>query len=240
MNKQEKLDKLKEAKELGILTSKEYLKKVNQLNIPMPSNEVFSWKKLLKGMFSLLDPVEWSQTFREIGITDIRKWIIVALFMGALYGWGYVKGTRNKPVHFDMRGKEATIDLNEHKLHILPDGTAQVEDIEGRVLKTIKTKDIPELQKALRPVGFQLKPFTTLGLGASLDKDSSFEGGIGLSWFKIYATELDSFITNKAFYPLGVSYKLHKIKLNNTYLQAGGGIGYKGDKRIYFGLKWLW
>ena len=86
-------------------------------------HESFSIKKFLKGMFSLFNGVEWTKSLKELGLFDVRKWIIYALIIGSIYGYGYFKGVGNKPVHFDMEGKEATISLNKHYLKIERDGT---------------------------------------------------------------------------------------------------------------------
>jgi len=234
---------LNELRELGVISEKQYkkaLKKINQPEPPEPSHEPFSWKKVIKGMFSLLDPVEWAQTFREMGITDVRKWIIVALILCGIYGYGYFKGNANKPVHFDMRGKEAHIALNEHYLHVLPDGTAQVEDKDGKVLKKIAVKDIPQLRKALKPIGIDVEPFFTAGGGIGMTTksgdskvDAGLEAGIGTSFFKIYKIHLDTWLTNRGIY-LGADYGLTE----NFGIISGIGKGYKGDNRMYFGGKW--
>jgi hypothetical protein len=189
--------------------------------------------KLRTGMLSLANPVLWLKDLA--GLLNIRKLIIYALIIGGIYGYGYIKGVKGKPVHFDMRGKEATIKLNEHFLHILPDGTAQVEDKDGKVLKKIAVKDIPELKKALMPIGFQLKPFVLGGYGIT-QGTSGFEGGVGISWFKLWRANLDSFLTNRAIYPIGVSYKLDQIKMPNSAIGLGGGIGYDNSIRtiLYF------
>jgi len=226
-------DKLLKAKEAGILTEKEYLKKIKALDIPKVSEEVFSWKKVAKGMFSLFDPVEWAQTLREVGITDVRKWIIFAMLLGSIYGYGYLKGVKNKPVHLDMHGKEVHIDINDHKLHILPDGSAQVEDHQGNVLKTIKVSDIPELKKALKPIGFYIKPFVTAGYGVSTDGESGTEAGLGTSIYKFYRLNFNSWLTNRGIY-LGTGYQITE----NFDALLGGGKGYEGDTRVYLGGKW--
>lgn len=243
MTDEAKITKLNELKELGVISEKQYkkaLKKINQPPVPEPSHEPFSWKKLVKGMFSILDPVEWAQTLRELGITDVRKWVIYALIIGCIYGWGYVKGIGNKPVHFDMRGKEAHIALNAHYLHITPDGSARVEDKDGKVLKNISVKDIPGLRKALKPIGIDVEPFFTAGGGIGMTTkngeskaDTGLEAGVGTSFFKIYKIHLDTWLTNRGIY-LGADYALTE----NFGLISGIGKGYKGDNRMYFGGKW--
>jgi hypothetical protein len=187
--------------------------------------------KLRTGMLSLANPVLWLKDLA--GLLNIRKLIIYALIIGGIYGYGYIKGVKGKPVHFDMRGKEATIKLNEHFLHILPDGTAQVEDKDGKVLKRIAVKDIPELKKALMPIGIDIKPFFTAGYGASMNGTSGMEAGVGTSLFKFYKVHLDTWLTNGGIY-LGADYRL----TDNFGAIIGAGKGFEGDNRIYLGGKW--
>lgn len=196
-------------------------------------NESFSWQKLRKGMFSILNPVEWVKTLREIGILDVRKWLIYAIIIGGLYGYGYFKGVRNKPIHFNLEGKTATIALNEHYLKIERDGTAKVIDKEGNTLKTIKTGDIPELQRALKPIGLDIHPFFTSGYGVSIDGKSGAEAGIGTSIFKFYKVHIDTWLTNNGIY-LGTDYKI----TDNFGIIGGAGKGFEGDNRAYIGGKW--
>jgi hypothetical protein len=230
--------KPKESNEEHVKSINAKIKALKKEKTTYKNGESFSINKLLKGMFSILNPVEWAKTLREIGILDVRKWIIYALIIGSIYGYGYFKGIGNKPVNFDLQGKEATIALNEHYLKIERDGTAKVVDKEGEVLKVIKTKDIPELRKALKPIGFQLKPIGILGMGLGNDKGVSAEGGAGVSWFKFYRANIDSFLTNRGLYPFGVSYKLDQIGLKNSSVGVGGGKGFKGDTRGIFYYKW--
>jgi hypothetical protein len=164
----------------------------------------------------------------------IKTGIVLLIIAGLIYGWGWYQGTQGKPVQFDLQGKEATIKLNEHYLRIEKDGTANVIDKDGKVLKVIKVKDIPELRKAIRPYGFKLEPIALVG-GSIGEAGAGFEGGAGVSWFKFYKANLDSFLTSRGLYPLGVSYSI----TDNSGIGLGGGIGYKGDKRaeLYYYFK---
>jgi hypothetical protein len=192
----------------------------------------FDTTKLTKGMLSISDRVLWAKDIASL--FNVRKFIIYGLIIGVIFGYGYFKGRRNAPVHFDMRGKEATIQLNEHYLKIEKDGTAKVLDNKGLVLKTIRVKDIPELERALRQYGFQLKPFFTTGgsLGASGMKA---EAGAGVQWFKYFKWNLNSFCTNVGIYPLGVGYQI----TDNFDVLISAGKGYsEGDTRVYIGGKW--
>jgi len=191
----------------------------------------FDTSKFSKGMLSVSDRVLWAKDISSI--FSIRKLIIYGLIIGVVFGYGYFKGRKGAPVHFDMRGKEATIQLNEHYLKIEKDGTAKVVDKEGKVLKTIRVKDIPELERALRPYGFMLEPIVVAG-GSLGETGAGIEAGAGVSWFKWYKTKLDSFLTTKGIYPLGVSYSI----TDRSGVGLGAGVGYKGDKRIIFYYRW--
>ncbi|MEQ9716529.1 MAG: hypothetical protein ABGF52_13510, partial [Candidatus Asgardarchaeum sp.] len=94
----------------------------------------------------------------------------------------------------------------------------------------------------LKPFGFILEPIAVVGGSIGTDGTIAGEGGIGISWFKAWKIRLDSFITTKGLYPLGVSYKLDNIGLKNSAVGIGVGTGYNNflvDKRViaYFTLR---
>lgn len=224
----------------GILSQKEYRRKLKALDKPTKKDtEPFDIKKFNK-IFAIFNPVEWIKTLKEIGILDVRKWIIYLLIFGGLYGYGYVKGVSNKPVHFNLEGKEATIKLNEHYLKIMRDGTAHVQDEDGNILKTIAVKDIPELKRALKPIGIDIHPFFTAGggIGSTVKNGenkstSGLEAGVGLSLFKWYKFHMNTWLTNRGIY-LGPDYKM----TNNFSIIGGLGKGFEGGTRAYIGGKW--
>jgi hypothetical protein len=193
--------------------------------------EKFNLPKFTGGMLNVTSPVGWAKDIASL--FNLRKLIIIGVIIGVIYGWGWYQGHLGKPVHFDMRGKEATIQLNEHYLKIEKDGTAKIVDKDGKILKTIKVKDIDGLRQALRPYGFKLEPIVVAG-GSIGESGAGFEGGAGISWFKYFKYNLDSFLTSKGLYPLGVSYSI----TDNSGIGLGAGIGFKGDKRIILYYKW--
>jgi len=193
--------------------------------------EKFSWSKFLGGMFNLQSAKEWAKDIHSL--FNLRKLIIVSVILAIIFGYGYYKGRMNTEVKFDLRGQEAHIRLNEHYLHIKKDGTADVVDKDGTVLKEIKVKDIPELRKALRPYGFKCEPIVIAG-GSLGETGGAIEAGAGISWFKYFKWNLDSFLTSRGLYPLGTSYQL----TDNSGVGLGAGIGYKGDKRVILYYKW--
>lgn len=164
-------------------------------------------------------------------VTSSVRLILVAIAVaGAVYAYGYWKGTSNAPVKFDMRGKAALIRLNEHYLNITPDGSAYVLDKDKRVLKQVRVSDIPALEKALKPYGLDIKPFAFVGGGVG--EKSAWEVGAGLQLIKYYRWYLNAFLTQKGAY-IGPSYRVTE----NADIQLGVGKGYKGDNRVNLGIK---
>jgi hypothetical protein len=202
---------------------------------PSPSPKI-DLEKLKHGLFNILDPVLW---MKEIcSWINLRKIIIILLIAGSVYGWGYIKGVQGKPVHFDVQGKEAFIRLNGTTLHIKADGTAEIIDTKtGKKIKDINVHDVKDLDKLVTPLGFQLKPIGVLGVGYGGGK-SSAEGGVGISWYHAWMANLESFITNKAIYPIGISYRLNQLKMPNSSVGIAGGLGYDKSQRVLFYYRW--
>ena len=229
---QDKLDALQAALNAGVITQQEYNTKVILVTNPV---EPFSLSKFLSGLFSVFSPTNWAKDIASI--FNIRKIIIYVLIGGAIYYFGIRTGTP----HFNissLEGQSYTIDLGGgQKLDITKSGILQVTDMKGKVLKTIKSADIPELNKILKPIGFVFKPFIAAGLGGSTAQGGSLEGGAGFQWFKLYYLGVDVLATNKAIYPLGISYNLSKFAGGNTSVGIAGGMGYKGDARVLLYVK---
>jgi hypothetical protein len=208
----------------GILTAKELANKLNP-------TEKFSGTKLRKGMTNVIDPVLWWKDITQI--FNIRKLVIYAIIIGSIFGYGYYKGNFNKPVHVNIgNGKEAMIDLgNGEWMHISTNGEVFIRDGSdpktSKILRQIKVKDIPSLHKQLTPIGLRLDPILVAGMGMG-SGGSGMEVGAGVSWFKWYKYNLDSFLTTKGIYPLGISYSITE----NTALGVAGGFGWRGDQRI--------
>lgn len=192
--------------------------------------EKFDTKKFTNGMLNVTSPVGWAKDIYSL--LNLRKLVIYGVIIGVIFGYGWYKGRLGAPVNFDMRGKEAVIKLNEHFLKIEKNGTANVVDKDGKVLKVIRVKDIPSLRKALRPYGFQLKPFFTAG-GSLGEAGAKAEVGAGIDFFKWYKTNLNAFLTNVGVY-IGVGYQI----TDNFDILLGAGKGYKEfDNRVYIGGK---
>jgi hypothetical protein len=199
-----------------------------ELNIKIP--ESFNVSKFTEGMTNITSKVGWAKDITSI--FNLRKIIIVSVILGCIYGYGWYKGRVTAEAKFDLRGKEAIIQLNEHYLHIEKDGSASVIDKDGKILKKIRVQDIAGLREALRPYGLHLKPFFTAG-GSLGQTGAKMEAGAGVDFFKWYKTNLNAFLTNQGVY-LGVGYQI----TDNFDVLLGAGKGYKGDSRVYIGGKW--
>jgi len=175
---------------------------------------------------SLTSKIKHDLSFTKFLSTYLRLIPLALLIIGAIFAYGYFKGKAGKPVHFDLKGQEATIKLNEHYLRIEKDGTAKVVDNKGNILKVIRAKDIPELAKQLRPYGVIFEPVAVIGAGAS-SASADFEGGIGFRYLKCFKWITDVIITNKGFYPFGVSYKI----TDNSAFGVSVGTGYRENER---------
>jgi len=191
--------------------------------------EVFSWKKFAK-IFSLGSAVEWAKSIKEI--IDLRKLIIYLLIVAGIFIYGYRHGLTNKPINVKLGyGREAYINLNGEQLHIDKKGNVYLEDKNGNILKQIKAKDMKGLRARLAPLGLQLKPFALVGAGSDIYGNGSIEVGGGVSLFRVWKANIDTFLTNKGIYG-GLSYKL----TDNSGIGAGIGKGWHGDTRgiIYY------
>lgn len=227
---QEKLDALLAALTTGAISQAQYDLQYKILTNP---TEVFSWGKFFSGIFSVLNPVDWAKDFASL--FNIRRLVIIGLIAGAFW---FGLHNRIPTFHFgpnSLNGKSFSINLgNGENLVLNSSGQLQVVDSKtGKVDKTIRVKDIPELNKAINPIGFQLKPIAVVGAGVGTTQGFGVEGGAGVSWFRLYNLETDSFVTNKGVYPLGISYRLNKFAGGNSSIGIAPGLGFhNGDKRI--------
>lgn len=192
--------------------------------------EKFNTSKFISGMANLTSSVGWAKDIASL--FNLRKIIIYGIIIGTIFGYGWYRGRLGKEIIFDLKGKEAIIELNEHFLKIEKDGTANVVDKDGKILKKIRVKDIDGLRQALRPYGFHIKPFVTAG--GSIGNKAGFEGGAGIDFFKWFKSNANAFLTNRGIY-LGIGYQI----TDNFDILMGAGKGYReGDTRIYIGGKW--
>jgi len=218
-----------------VMYFKDKIKKyLDKKNVTKTEEELFQWTKMRVGMLSLFSPVQWAKDIASL--FNVRKLIIYVVIIGCIFAYGVYKGHQNTPVQVDIGyGKEVMIELlNNTFLHITKNGLMQIEDKNGKVLKQITIKDLPNLQKALSPVGFQLKPIAVMGAGYGSVDGGAIEGGAGVSFFRFWKGRLDTFATNKGIY-LGASYKLEILNMENSAIGIAGGKGYEdfpNDNRV--------
>jgi len=225
----EQKSQLKFLLDTNVISQKEYDDK-------MYPKETWDVKKFANGMLSIFSPVEWAKDIYSL--LNVRKIIIYLIIIISIFGYGYMKGVKGKPVHFDVEGKEAYIKLNGETLHIKSDGTAEIIDTKtGKKIKDINVKDVKDLDKFVTPVAFQFKPVGVVGTGFGGGK-AGIEGGVGISWLRAWYTSVESFVTNRAVYPVGVSYKLDKIKMPNSAIGIGVGMRYDKSIRTIFYYRW--
>lgn len=203
---------------------------------PIEETKQWSFKKALEGI-NVFKPVILTKWV----ITWIKVLVLALLIFGCIYGVGYWKGTHNKPIKIELnRGKEAYIKIDGHYLHITDEGYVYIEDEDGNKIKQIKVQDIKGLDEELRHYGFCLEPILVGGVGYG-NSGVTGEIGVGVNWFYAWKLNIDSFLTNKGIYPLGISYSLKDLRLKNSAIGVAGGIGYdsfsgENDTRII----WYW
>ncbi len=203
--------------------------------------ETFSWKKFFAGLFAF-DRVNFSKDI--VGLFNIRKIIIYALIIGAIFGWGWYTGKVNQNLVIDLgEYKESFIKLvDDTILHIDESGNVTVEDKDGNILKRLKAKDLEGLRKQLRPFGFELSPILIAGGSVGASGEVAGEFGAGVRWFRAWKINIESFLTNKGCYPIGASYQLSGIGLKNSSIGIGIGTSWKrfmDEKKLiaYFSIK---
>jgi hypothetical protein len=233
---EDKLAALLAAFNAGAITQAQY--NAQYAILTAPPSPPFTIETFWDKMLSILNPLHWLQdiaTFFNIRI------LLVILAIGAAFCWGL----RDRIPTFNLgngslQGKTFSIKLaNGDSLNLSSAGVLTETDSKGKTIETVRVKDIPQLNAAIKPIGFQFKPIAVVGGGAGTTQGFGLEGGAGVSWFKLYNLETDSFVTNKGFYPLGVSYRLTKFAGGNSSIGIAPGLGFhNGDKRIlvYFRL----
>ena len=195
--------------------------------------ESFSWEKFKK-IFYLGSLVEWVKSLKELGILDLRKWVIIGVIIGGVYGYAYFQGRLNAPVQVNMSYDKAWVmNLNGEEIY-KPKFSNDVfirDSKTKEILKQIKAKDMGLLRKKLQPISFQLKPIFVAGGGVGAEGLSG-ELGAGISWLRMWQYRIDTFLTQKGIY-IGTSYKLKSLE--NSAIGVGIGKGFqKLDNRVIF------
>ena len=223
--------KVKELYEKGLVPEALY-KQV--CTVPTPT-ECFNAKKAINGVLSVSNPVLWMKDIASI--FNLRKLIIVGVILGAIWGYGYWKGQTNQHVNLVISAEsEFTIPVPNSVLALVKvKNSTELKWVNletGKVIGVVKVSDIPELKKALKPYGFRLKPFVTVG-GSLGESKAGFEAGAGIDFFKWFKWNANAFVTNLGGY-LGVGYNI----TDNFDVMIGAGKGWKGDNRVGLFGKW--
>jgi len=193
--------------------------------------EGFTLSKFLNAL-NITDGVAWAKTFSTF--FNVRAITIYATIVGSIYGYGFVKGQQNKPINIALEyGKEVLIEINakHDALHIDKNGDVHIQDKTGKILRVIKVKDVPTLQDALNPIGFELKPF----IFAGGETTANFTGGVGVSFYRIYKFTVDALASYTGVY-IGSSYKI----TDNAGVGVGVGKGWSGDTKGILYFRWYW
>ena len=164
----------------------------------------------------------------------IRHFIVFGLIFSAIAGTFYYRGRMGKPIHVNLNyEKSFTLSLNGTTLY-KPKNSSQLEllDKDGKKIKDITVKDIPELRKALRPYGMDIQPIFTVGYGTG-ERHSGQEIGVGYQLLRYFKWHVTGFATNRGVYG-GVDYRFS----DNSGVLGAIGKGYKGDDRVYLGGYW--
>ena len=202
--------------------------------VPTPT-ECFDSKKAVTGLLSVNNKVLWMKDIASI--FNLRKLVIIGVIIAFISGYGYWKGKTSKPVNLVIDvAAEFTIPVPNSPLALVKQkNSTELKWINletGKVVGTVKVKDIPELKKVLKPYGFRFRPFMTAG-GSLGNTGAKAEVGAGVDFFKYFKWNANAFLTTVGAY-LGVGYNL----TDNFDVLAGFGLGYKGDQRVYLGGKW--
>ena len=188
------------------------------------ANEAFDAKKFVRGLnpFSL---VGWAKKFAY----TFRVAIIAGLVFLGLFGYGYWKGYKNRPVQVNMADARIIIDSadGQHEL-IIKDGKMTFDG------KPIAVKNI----EALKPYGIELRPKVVAGVTSS----GSPAAGLGLEVAHAYKFNLDLLALYK-FLGIGVSYDLHlekPFKIDSSSIGLGVGRDFTADENaviLYYSIQ---
>jgi len=207
-------ENLKQLLDNGIITKKQFEKAVNPVIIGVETKI----KDKLLSLSKFLSPLHWQEDIKYFK----SKKLVIYIFIGCLICGGFYLYGYYKP-------KDQKIPVNANEIvHILKNGSIQLETNEGKVLKIITKDDVDSLKKELSPIALQAKLIGVIGSSFGTG-GNVVEGGFGLSWLRLWKAQLDSFITNRAIYPLGISYGLKQIHLPNSALGIAIGKGFQNN-----------
>ena len=208
---------------------------ITSLEGSVNDKEMFNPKKLVEGLSSLVRGDLWGKTLANE--LSLRTWMVrlalLGIIIGVIYGYGVWKGRQSTPVKFEINyEQEMTIPIPKDARAFYKPKNSSIAYwiLEDGTKRQIVVKDIPQLAKALKPYGFMLEPVLVAGLGAG-NQSIGFEGGVGVRYAKYFKWLADVCITNKGFYPIGVSYRITE----NSAIGISSGFGFKEGERSLFG-----
>ena len=195
------------------------------------NREGWNTAKFLDGMVNLVDAKKWGHDLSSI--FNIRKLLVYVFIIGMIFGYGYWRGQSGKPVNFNLSYDKAfSLQLDGQVLHKPKNSNQlQIRDNNGKIIKIISAKDIPELQKKLRPYGFQFQPYFSYGVAIKTDEFNQ-DVGVGVSWFRYFKFSIGNWISNNGIW-FGLNYRL----TNNCHVGTGVGKGYDANNLLGFRIK---
>jgi len=167
--------------------------------------ERFELRKFGKG-FNILNPIWWSKALSDF----FKVLIICGIIFGLIFGYGYWKGMKRKPLIFggykdfiaytEINGEERKVEMRDGHLYIDE--------------KVLRVSDVPQL----KPYGIKIRP----KLFAGVSSIGEGEVGLGAELAHYFRWNLDVFGTKKAVYA-GVSYD---IELADWMRNSSAGIAF--------------
>lgn len=165
-----------------------------------------------------------------------RNWVIIGVIVSSVFAYGWYKGRLETPI--------TIVGANELVGTFIPtdggfvtfkdNGEIHIVDSDKKtILKKITAGDMPGFRKALKPIGIILEPIFVAG-GSVGGRKNKGELGAGISFLKVWKTQLEVFITSYPAAYIGVSYSLTK----NSGAGVGAGKGVDGSNRAILYYKW--
>ncbi|MFH0806095.1 MAG: hypothetical protein V1901_04420 [Patescibacteria group bacterium] len=221
-------------KEIGNDKTFEYSDNIINLN---NIKEKFNIEKLLTGIFSVVRSDLWGKTLNQE--LSIRTWMIrlaiVTVVIGTIYGYGVWKGKKSQPMNFRFNYEERiSFEIPEDaKIFDKPANSAIAYWVKKDGTKqVVKVGDGEYISKKMKPYGFILQPYASLGV-AMTNKGMKQDLGLGVNLIKYYKWLGGAWLSNNGIWT-GVDYKI----TNNFALGGGVGKGYKGDNLVGFRGQW--
>lgn len=205
----------------GIITKSQFEKAISPVIV------VSKVKAKILTLIKYLSLVNWKA---DIAYFKTKKLLIYIVITSLLVIGSWVHGY-NKP-----KDVKIPVGVNEI-IHVKKSGDVQFETTDGKVFHVVSKTDMSILKGELSPFGFQLKFIGVVGSSFGTGGDK-FEGGAGISWFRIWKCQLNSYITNAGIYPIGISYNLSFLHLPNTSIgiAIGKGFNKNGETKIMPGI----